>query len=157
MDRRAFLEGLCASVAATGLSSPGNAEVPALPGNSIPGLNSQVHGAAQPSLPISSTSVAGDWRIRLDSADAGIGDKWFQSIDGFTERISLPGSTGEQHFGQKNDAVASRHFTPFHTFMGPAWYERDVTITESWQGKRVVLFLERCHWETRAWLDGYSL
>ncbi len=157
MDRRAFLEGLCASVAAAGLSSPGDAEIPAIAGNSIAGLNSQVHGTPQPSLPTSSTSIAGDWRIRLDPADAGIADKWFQSIEGSAERISLPGSTGDQHFGQKNDAVASQHLTPVHTFTGPAWYERDITIPESWQGKRVVLFLERCHWETRAWLDGYSL
>ncbi len=157
MDRRAFLEGLCASVAAAGLSSRGNAEVPTFSGSSVPGLNSKIHGAPPPSSPETSTSIAGDWRIRLDSADVGIGDKWFQSIDRFAENISLPGSAGEQNFGQTNDEVASQHLTPVHTFIGPAWYERDITILESWRGKRVVLFLERCHWETRAWLDGYSL
>ena len=36
MDRRAFLEGLCASVAAAGVTSPGNAEVSALAGTRFP-------------------------------------------------------------------------------------------------------------------------
>lgn len=157
MDRRAFLEGLCASVGAAGLRPRGNAAVPAFVSNSIPCLNPEFRGAPQPSSPATSTSIAGDWRIRLDPADAGIDDKWFQSIDGFADRISLPGSTGEENFGQKNDEVAPQHLTPVHTFTGPAWYERDITIPESRQGKRVVLLLERCHWETRAWLDGYLL
>lgn len=40
-----------------------------------------------------------------------------------------------------------RHYT------GAAWYQRRVEIPEDWAGKRCVLFLERCHWGTRVWLD----
>ena len=43
---------------------------------------------------------------------------------------------------------------PEKYYAGAAWYQRDLTISQDWQGKRVVLLLERPHWETRVWLDG---
>ena len=43
---------------------------------------------------------------------------------------------------------------PEKHYVGAAWYQRDVDIPAAWQGKRVVLSLERPHWETRVWLDG---
>lgn len=116
-------------------------------------------GEAISQAPSSSTgtSVAGEWRIRLDPADSGIGEKWFNSSDAFADLIPLPGSTDEHHFGQRSDEIAPQHLTRIYPFTGPAWYERDLTIPDSWQGKRVVLFLERCHWETRAWLGDRAL
>jgi hypothetical protein len=44
--------------------------------------------------------------------------------------------------------------TPDRHYVGPAWYQKDITIPQEWAGKQVTLFLERCHWETAAWLDG---
>lgn len=157
MDRRAFLEGLCASVAAAGLKSSGEGVGSIAAGSSAPGPDS-ANGGGGRSLwadtpPATGTSIAGEWRIRLDPADAGLADNWFHAADRYEDRIPLPGSTDEHHLGQKNDEVAPQHLTRTYTFTGPAWYERDITILESWQGKRVALFLERCHWETRAWLD----
>src|SRR5580704_3421331 len=161
MDRRAFLEGLCASIAAAGLKASGEVAVPALAATTGPVLatemqgSGQSSGAAAPST--ASKSIAGEWRIRLDPKDAGIDDRWFHASDGFVDRIPLPGSTDEHQFGRTNDEIAPQHLTRIYEFTGPAWYERDIAIPESWQGKRVVLFLERCHWETRAWLDDYPL
>jgi hypothetical protein len=43
--------------------------------------------------------------------------------------------------------------TPDKYYAGAAWYQRDIEIPEDWRGKRVVLSLERPHWETRVWLD----
>ncbi|MGB6688926.1 MAG: sugar-binding domain-containing protein [Terracidiphilus sp.] len=157
MDRRAFLEGLCASVAAAGLKSSSSAEAPTLLSGSFPGPNVEVRSTGPSAPSTTSTSLAGEWRIRLDQADTGIGDQWFHSANGFADRIPLPGSTDEHHFGRRNEEIAPQHLTRMYDFTGPAWYERDITIPESWQGKRVVLFLERCHWETRAWLDDYPL
>ena len=157
MDRRAFLECLCASVVAAGMKLPGNAEVRASGTEFFTVFNSQAQIAGKSRSSDIGISLAGEWRIRLDPDDAGIGDKWFHVADGFVDRIPLPGSTDEHHFGQKNDEIAPKHLTRLYEFTGPAWYERDITIPESWQGKRVVLFLERCHWETRAWLDDYPL
>jgi len=39
-------------------------------------------------------------------------------------------------------------------YAGVAWFQRDVKIPAKWFGQRVWLFLERPHWETRAWVDG---
>ncbi|HEV2320665.1 MAG TPA: discoidin domain-containing protein, partial [Verrucomicrobiae bacterium] len=39
-------------------------------------------------------------------------------------------------------------------YSGATWFQRDFEIPKSWAGKRVVLFLERPHWETHVWLDG---
>ncbi len=46
---------------------------------------------------------------------------------------------------------------PEKYYAGVAWYQRDIEIPPDWQGKRVVLSLERPHWETRVWVDGKPL
>ena len=43
---------------------------------------------------------------------------------------------------------------PEKHYAGVAWYQRDLDIPADWKGKRVLLKLERPHWETRLWLDG---
>jgi len=42
---------------------------------------------------------------------------------------------------------------PDKYYAGVAWYQREVEIPSDWVGKRLVLYLERPHWETRVWLD----
>jgi hypothetical protein len=42
---------------------------------------------------------------------------------------------------------------PPRHYVDAAWYQRDVEIPEDWKDRRVVLFLERPHWESRVWLD----
>ena len=43
-----------------------------------------------------------------------------------------------------------------HKYVGPAWYQREFTVPESWSGKPVTLFLERTK-HTRLWIDGKSM
>ena len=43
---------------------------------------------------------------------------------------------------------------PLKYYQGAAWYQKEVTIPSDWDGKFVGLFLERCHWESRLWVDG---
>jgi len=104
-----------------------------------------------------SISIAGEWQLRLDANDAGIAADWFKGKIDTSDHIQLPGSTDEQHFGNKNEGKELLHLTHAYSYVGPAWYEREITIPEAWRGKRITLFLERGHWETRAWLDGYPL
>jgi hypothetical protein len=42
---------------------------------------------------------------------------------------------------------------PTTSYIGAAWYQRDIKIPAAWQGRRVVLTLENAHWDTRVWLD----
>lgn len=104
-----------------------------------------------------SITLAGEWHLRLDPDDSGIAGEWYRKTDQFSDRINLPGSTDEQHFGRKNDRREAGHLTRAYEYDGPAWYQREIAIPEAWQGKRITLFLERCHWETQAWLDAYPL
>ncbi|VGO13571.1 Beta-galactosidase [Pontiella desulfatans] len=46
---------------------------------------------------------------------------------------------------------------PERHYVGPAWYQRTVTIPESWKGQRMSLFLERCHWQSSLWVDGKAV
>ncbi|MCX7010443.1 MAG: glycoside hydrolase family 2, partial [Kiritimatiellaeota bacterium] len=43
--------------------------------------------------------------------------------------------------------------TRLHRYEGPAWYQREVTISAEWAGKRVALLLERTKC-AQVWLDG---
>lgn len=43
--------------------------------------------------------------------------------------------------------------TPDKHYVGVAWYQKRVTVPDSWKGERVVLFLERPHIETTVWIN----
>ncbi|MBN1387883.1 MAG: beta-galactosidase [Bacteroidales bacterium] len=38
-------------------------------------------------------------------------------------------------------------------YTGGAWYQKEINIPEDWKDSTVELFLERCHWETRVWIN----
>lgn len=97
-----------------------------------------------------SISLAGTWGFRLDPAGVGSRLSQFES-DG--EGITLPGSTDEQGKGYANSRREQHYLSRIYEYIGPAWYRREIMIPEGWQGKRILLFLERPHWETTVWLD----
>ncbi|MBN1344381.1 MAG: discoidin domain-containing protein [Phycisphaerae bacterium] len=124
-------------------------------------------------------SLAGQWRFSPDPTDDGIKAAWFRKK--LPGQIKLPGSMAENGLGDAVTAetkwtgtVVSRMWhdedrfakyrdpkdtkilfwlQPAKHCIGPAWYQRDVEVPDSWRGKHVVLRLERCHWQTRAWID----
>ncbi|MGH7978880.1 MAG: sugar-binding domain-containing protein, partial [Limisphaerales bacterium] len=127
-----------------------------------------------------SLSLAGQWRFALDRADAGIGESWFDRA--LPDKIQLPGSLPAQGIGddistntpwmgdvkqspwywapeyakyrQPGNIKVPFWLQPNKYYAGVAWYQRDFTVPKSWKGKRVMLSLERPHWETIVWLDG---
>ena len=124
--------------------------------------------------------LSGVWRFALDPADEGLVASWENRT--LADRIRLPGVLQAQGFG--NDVTVDTQWTgqivdrsfftspryepyrqpgnvkvpfwlqPDKHYVGPAWYERDVVVPPEWKGRRVVLHLERPHWQTIAWLDG---
>jgi beta-galactosidase len=128
-------------------------------------------------------SLAGSWQFALDRTDKGIQENWFdQSL---ADKIMLPGALQTQGFGdeistntpwvlslydknwflredykefakQGNVKVPFLAQPPRH-YLGAAWYNREIEIPANWQGKRVVLFLERPHWESAVWVDGKKI
>lgn len=129
--------------------------------------------------PAETIDLAGTWRFRLDPQDVGQQQRWFAEV--LPQAIRLPGSLQEQGFGEEigvdtrwtGDIIDRSYFEspryapyrrpgnikvpfwlqPQRHYVGAAWYQRDVTIPPAWQNKRVVLELERCHWETSLWVD----
>jgi hypothetical protein len=127
-------------------------------------------------LPI---SLAGEWKFKMDSLDKGIENKWFTGIG--TENVKLPGSMAENGKGDDvtlktpwtGDIIDKSYFTeskyekyrqpgnikipfwlkPVRYYKGPAWYQKEVVIPDGWNGKRILLFLERCHWESTVYVN----
>jgi Glycosyl hydrolases family 2, sugar binding domain len=125
-------------------------------------------------------SLSGDWRFGLDRGDVGVQHQWFDHT--LPDEIQLPGSLPAQGIGDDispntpwmGDVKQSPWFTapeyakyrqpgnvkvpfwlqPDKYYSGVAWYQRDFKVPKSWSGKRIVLSLERPHWETQVWLDG---
>ncbi|MFM7180776.1 MAG: sugar-binding domain-containing protein [Verrucomicrobiales bacterium] len=46
---------------------------------------------------------------------------------------------------------------PPRHYVGPAWYEKQIEIPESWKGLSAHLFLERVHWQSTIWIDGKKI
>ncbi|MFO8014609.1 MAG: hypothetical protein R6X20_15030 [Phycisphaerae bacterium] len=97
-------------------------------------------------------SLAGEWAFRLDPR--GVGEKENWAAEDLPRRISLPGSTDEAGYGEPLEKVRLGSLNRPVTYRGPAWYQKRVIVPEGWAGRRVRLFLERCHWKTTVWVDG---
>jgi len=100
-------------------------------------------------------SLAGNWDFKLDDQNEGIQKKWYTKE--FSNTIPLPGSTDEAGYGNKDTRLHKDRLTREYEYVGAAWYKKTVTIPASWKGRHVELFLERCHWETRVWVDGKEI
>lgn len=130
---------------------------------------------SEPILPLE-----GSWRFALDRKDVGIDQKWFTEDLKTPDTIWLPGSLQEQGFGDRpsaqtnwttgigkalledvrfQDYIQADHFkspfwlTPQRHYVGPAWYQRTLTLPEAWDHQRIVLYLERPHWQTTVWVN----
>ena len=125
-------------------------------------------------------SLAGQWQFAADRQDKGISEKWFSKK--LPEVVRLPGSMAENGKGDNitlqtawtgsiydssfyfNPRLAKYRkpgnvhipfwLTPAKHYVGAAWYQKEIDIPKNWQGKRITLFLERCHWESKLWIDG---
>jgi hypothetical protein len=135
-----------------------------------------------PALGEERLSLSGTWRYQLDRDDAGIGEQWyvrhlFQKVkvpidlasqgigDPVTLQTNWSGHIVDKSFFKEPEYAPYREpgnfkvpfwLQPQRYYAGTAWYQREVDIPASWSGQRIVLFIERPHWETRVWLDDKS-
>jgi hypothetical protein len=128
-------------------------------------------------------SLAGSWRFAIDRDDKGLEQKWFEQK--LTDHIKLPGSMAENGKGddvtlhtkwtgsiydssfffrsslakyrQPGNVKIPFWLTPVKHYVGPAWYQKEVTIPAAWKGRRVTLFLERVHFQSRVWVNGKEI
>ena len=76
--------------------------------------------------------------------------EWFAQE--FEDTVHLPGTTDENQKGIKKDEQCIDRLSRVWYWKGPAWYQRRVTIPDTWKGKRITLLLERSK-HTRVWVD----
>ena len=131
--------------------------------------------------PVGQTKIdlSGTWQFAADPLDKGIPEGWYNQI--LPDHIILPGSmttngkgdditlktpwTGQivdSSFYKKPEYAKYREpgnikipfwLQPVKYYKGAAWYQKEVTIPKNWDSRFVGLFLERCHWESRLWVD----
>ncbi len=123
--------------------------------------------------------LSGEWHFQIDSLNVGITEQWFNKQ--LNEVISLPGSMAEN--GKGDDISIKTYWTggvqnrswytedkyekyrepgnikipfwlqPNKKYYGAAWYQKEITIPQNWKRQKITLYLERCHWETKLWVD----
>ena len=140
-----------------------------------------VAGCTKPQIDVRvSLSLDGEWKFRIDSLDQGIQNKWYDELP--EETIKLPGSMAENGKGDDitlktpwtGDIIDRSYFTekkyekyrqqgnikipfwlkPVKYYKGVAWYQKEIEMPKEFDGKRIVLFLERCHWESALFVNG---
>ncbi|HCW63364.1 MAG: sugar-binding domain-containing protein [Leeuwenhoekiella sp.] len=127
--------------------------------------------------------LAGTWNYRLDSLDVGMAEKW--QLQDFKYKIDLPAALRDYDIGNKpslktqwtgsiydsswyfNPAMKKYRskesikfpfwLTPDTRYVGKAWFQKTITIPDSWSGKNLELMLERPHWQTKVWLDSTEI
>lgn len=106
-------------------------------------------------------NIAGDWTVALDSTDIGLKNGWQNTA--FKQSMKLPGTTDDAGLGVPNKLKPSiekpqmSHLTRKNSYLGAAWYSREITIPKNWKGKEMLLKLERVLWKTNVWIDGKEL
>ncbi len=98
-----------------------------------------------------SLSLAGEWRFQLDPDNVGIAEKWHTRQ--LSDAVQLPGTTDTNQKGKKLEDRPTDRLVRVWSWIGPAWYQREVTIPEAWAEKRITLFFERTK-NSRVWVDG---
>lgn len=99
--------------------------------------------------------LGGQWQFRLDSANKGLSERWFDTQ--LPDSIMLPGSCEQRGFGIANTEKDPHRLTRAIRYEGKIWYQRRIVVPAKWKGKRTELYLERCHWVSMVWIDGLPL
>ncbi|MDD4190783.1 MAG: glycoside hydrolase family 2 TIM barrel-domain containing protein [Mangrovibacterium sp.] len=128
---------------------------------------------------VTQIDLAGEWHFAADPNDEGIAGEWYSGE--LKDAVILPGSMNSN--GKGNDVNLQTEWTgqvvdstffkspayekyrqpgtfkvpfwlqPLKHYQGAAWYQKEVAIPKDWKERQIELFLERCHWETRLWVD----
>jgi hypothetical protein len=112
-----------------------------------PSLWGQVQKEIRPQI-----NLHGIWQFALDPNGTGIKQNFQQKI--FSETITLPGTTDVNKKGNLNTQKdVTTQLSRIYSYVGKAWYKKDVYIPETWQDKNISLILERTK-PTQVWIDG---
>ncbi len=96
-------------------------------------------------------NLSGTWQFALDSVETGINEKWFEKE--LAEEVKLPGTLDENNIGNINtNHDETMRLSRERMYEGKAWYQRKITIEDSWKNKKISLTLERTK-PAKVWVD----
>ena len=97
--------------------------------------------------------LRGEWGFQTDVMDFRRGSLSPRYNHKLQSTIMLPGTTDDCRTGYENPYSYVDRLTRLYEYMAPAWYQRDIEFPASWEGKRIILYMERTHWLSSVWVD----
>ena len=97
--------------------------------------------------------LSGQWGFQTDLMDFRRGSLDIRYMHRLQESILLPGITDDYKIGYKSPYRHIDRLTRVYEYMGPAWYQREITIPKEWKGKRIFISFERVHWLSSIYVD----
>lgn len=94
--------------------------------------------------------LGGEWNVYLADLDT-------------TAVITLPGTTDMAGLGEPNRLLPDLtkpqllHLTRKHSYVGPAYYEKEIFVPSGFSGKDLTLTLGRVIWKSQVWVNGVEL
>ncbi|MEA4937590.1 MAG: glycoside hydrolase family 2 TIM barrel-domain containing protein [Paludibacter sp.] len=105
--------------------------------------------------------LSGQWTVRLDPQDEGINMQWPGKL--YEQSLHLPGTTDDAGLGIPDTTSLGLGKTQLsnlirrNSYIGAAWYSKEIKVPSNWKEKILVLNLERVIWQSRVWVDGVEL
>lgn len=104
-------------------------------------------------------SLVGEWTVKLDSTNIGKSENWASNkFDG--KVINLPSTLDDAKIGTPNKLEPAMNnyvlsnLTRKHQYIGKAWYQKEIEISEILEDKQILLSLERIIWESTLFING---
>ena len=88
-------------------------------------------------------NLNGAWEYRTDRPHSGTDRKWFLPETEFNETIQVP-FCRESVLSGIGDV----------DFCDAVWYRKKLSLPQDWDGKRVLLHIGACDYQTTLWVDG---
>ena len=98
-------------------------------------------------------NLSGEWGFQTDVMDFRRGSLSPRYNHKLQEKIVLPAITDDYQIGYKSPYRHIDRLTRKYEYMGPAWYQREISIPIEWQGKRILIYFERTHWLSSIYVD----
>ena len=97
-----------------------------------------------------SMDLSGSWQFSMDTAQAGIPEKWF--LKDLPDSILLPGTMDLNRKGFRNTDTTTMHLNRVYVYEGVAWYRKEISVPENWRDKHIQLIMERTK-PSKVWID----
>lgn len=118
------------------------------------------------------TDISGKWMFTTDStvwrqticlpgsmASNGLGEDITVATDWTGGIVDSSFFTSERYarYRQPGNVKVPFWLQPVKYYKGVAWYRKDIDVPADWQDCDLQMVLERCHWESRLWIDGNEI